>query len=205
MRFKMVFIGLCLFLLPSCSVLFIKMYGLKRVKSVDTKMIAKFERKYNIPREDSYKIDSAYIDFIQTIDTVEHKQEKKNHYQPLQALYYQNEKLISYQVNCYAGGFPNLKWERDSIFESFPPKQQAPLDTILSLQAHLKLLTPVSERETFSPENYDSVVIVYWNKLMGRQSKRFIKIVQKNLKLAGNKKVKLLYVNNDILYLNDGF
>ena len=205
MKKSFLFIVISLFLLPSCSLVFVKMYGFKRVKSVDDKMIAKFGSKYNIPPEDAYSIGTDYVEFIQTIDTTKFKQEKKNHYQPLQVLYYDTESnLISYHVNCYVGGFPNLEWNKSNSFDVFPPTKQAPLDSVLSLQTHLEFLKPLSNTQKTSIKNYDYVVIIYWNKLMGRQSKRFIKIIQKNLKLAVDKKIKVFYVNNDVLYLNDG-
>lgn len=157
---------------------------------------AKFEKKYNIPAESSYQLDTSYFSFVAGWDTL-FKQERKDHLQPLQALYY-NEKgeLISFHVNCYAGGFPNLKWNRNGVMESFPPGQQAPLDTLLSLQKQLEFLNPTS-RSQKEIKTTDYTVVVYWSAYMGRQSKRLIKQVQKNSNLLKGDHLQILYVNSD--------
>jgi hypothetical protein len=50
----------------------------------------------------------------------------KNHWQFLQAVYYDAAgRQQSFHINCYAGGFPNLHWERNGIMAQFPPSQQA--------------------------------------------------------------------------------
>ncbi len=116
-------------------------------------------------------------------------------------LYYDKTgQLESFQINCYAGGFPNLDWKRDSIFETFPPQEQAPIDSILPLDLQKKYFQPLSQTNSFSIEYYDYIVIVFWNRLMGRQSKRLIKYVQENIKLARNYKVKIIYVNTDNVF-----
>ena len=109
-----------------------------------------------------------------------------NHVQPLQALYFDRSgRLVSYHVNCYAGGFPNLKWNHDDAFSSFPPASVSPLDTLVSLQdllPHVK--TPAGETPTCQSSPVDYTVVVMWPVFMGRQSKRLIKTVKKNLESA---------------------
>lgn len=120
---------------------------------------------------------------------------------PLQALYYDNSgQLQAFQINCYAGGFPNFHWDRNGILATFPPQQQAPLDSIVPLDTQLKYLRLLSQTKKFSADSFDSIVIVYWNRFMGRQSKRLIRFVQDNSKLATEKKVKIIYVNNDNIF-----
>ena len=165
-------IMLAFFGLTSCTSIFTGIYGMKKMKNVDENTIARFAKKYNIPASDNYEIDTAYFSCLFSLDTTQFKQEIKNHYQPLQALYYDNSgELKSFQVNCYAGGFPNLKWDRNEIMTTFPPKQQAPIDSIVPLETHLKYLKPLSQTEKIRPVNYDYIVIVHWNRFMGRQSK----------------------------------
>ena len=178
------------------------LYGMKSIKEVGETTILKYGKKYNIPNQDSYRIDTAYFSFLFSIDTTRYKSQIKNHYQPLQALYYDNKgNLQSFQVNCYAGGFPNLQWDRDSIFSVFVPKQQAPLDSIVPLETQMKYLFPLSQTEKISVEEYDYIIVVYWNRFMGRQSKRLIKFVQENAKLSKDKKIKIIYANNDNLFV----
>ncbi len=190
-----------LFGLTSCTSIFTGLYGMKKTKTVDEKTIVRFTKRYNIPTSDSYELDTTYFSYLFSLDTTKFKSQIKNHYQPLQALYYDNSgHLKSFQVNCYAGGFPNLKWGRNEIMTTFPPKQQAPIDSIVPLETQLKYLNPLSQTSKISIDNYDYIVIVYWNRFMGRQSKRLIRFVQDNSKLETEKKVKIIYANTDNIF-----
>lgn len=190
-----------IFGLTNCTSIITGFYGMRKTKMVDEKTIARYNKIYNIPTEDSYELDTTYVSYLFSIDTTKYKSQIKNHYQPLQALYYDNTgHLKSFQVNCYAGGFPNLKWDRNEIMTTFPPKQQAPINSLVSLETHLKYLQPLSQVEKIQPDAYDYIVIVHWNRFMGRQSKRLIRFVQDNSKIETEKKVKIIYANNDNIF-----
>jgi len=187
--------------LTGCSKVFLGIYGMKSIDPVDEKTILKYGKKYNIPIQDSYELDTAYLSFLFSIDSTKYSSQIKNHYQPLQALYYDREgHLQSFHVNCYTGGFPNLKWDRNEMFSTFPPKQQAPLDSIVSLEKQIKYLQQLSQTEKYSGERFSYIVIVYWNRFMGRQSKRLIKFIQENEKLSLDENVKIIYANTDNLF-----
>lgn len=187
--------------LTSCSSIFKGFYGMKKTKTIDEKTIARYSKKYNIPTADSYELDTAYFSYLFLLDTAKYKSQIKNHSQPLQALYYNKlGNLKSFQVNCYAGGFPNLKWNRNEIMTTFPPRQQAPIDSIVSLEIQIKYLKPLSQTSKLSVDSYDYIVIVYWSRFMGRQSKRLIHFVQENSKLEKEKKVKIIYANTDNIF-----
>ncbi len=187
--------------LTSCSSIFTRLYGIKKIKPVDEKTIVRYAKKFNFRDVDSYELDTAYFSYLFSLDSTKYKTQIKNHYQPLQALYYDNSgHLISFQMNCYAGGFPNLKWDRNEILTTFPPKQQATIDSIVSLDKQIKYLKPLSQTSKFYVDNYDYIVIVYWNRFMGRQSKRLIHFVQENSKLEKEKKVKIIYANTDNIF-----
>lgn len=187
--------------LTSCTTILTSIYGIKNIEAVDEQTIFRYAEKYNIPSTDIYEVDTAYISHLFSLDTTQYEEEIKNHYQPLQALYYNNSgHLQSFQVNCFAGGFPNLKWNRNETMTTFPPKQQAPVDSILPLDAHLKYLNPLSKTGKIKINDYDYIVIVHWNRFMGRQSKRLIRFVQDNCKLSEEAKVKILYANTDNLF-----
>lgn len=189
-------------LFSSCSSVFTKIYGIKEVKYLNNEKINKYADKYNIPKECCFKLDTAFYTFLISFDTNLYKLQINNHYQPLQALYYNREGVLkSFQVNCYAGGFPNLNWNRNEIMASFPPKIQAPPDSLISLENLLKYAIPINEKSVLLNEKTDYTVIVFWNKFMGRQSKRLIKSVQQNAKLASEVSHKIIYINNDNLYL----
>lgn len=194
--FNLTFLGL-----SSCGSIFAGIYGMKKTKTVDEEIIFRYAEKYNIPVADNYELDTAYFSYLFSLDTARYSEQIKNHYQPLQALYYDNTgHLKSFQVNCYAGGFPNIKWDRNEIMTTFPPKKQAPIDSIVSLETQMKYLKPLSQTTQFKKDSYDYIVIVYWNRFMGRQSKRLIRFVQENGTLELVKKVKIIYVNTDNIF-----
>jgi hypothetical protein len=191
----------CLSILTSCSKTMLGLYGMKDTKAVDDNTILQYSKMYDIPLEDNYELDTSYSTYLFSLDTTYYKAQIKNHYQPLQALYFAKSKqLQSFQINCYAGGFPNLKWDRDEILTTFPPKQQAPVDNLLSLDTQLKFLRPLQQTSKLSVDDYDYIVIIYWNRFMGRQSKRLIHFIQDNSKLSADKKVKIIYANNDNIF-----
>jgi hypothetical protein len=184
--------------LASCSLILSSAYGIKGVKTIDEKTIILYGNKYDIPISNIYELDTSYYSFLRSEKTKNNSIRIKDHYQPLQALYFDSTGYAqSYQVNCWAGGFPNLNWDRDSILTTFPPKMQAPLDSLLTLDLQLSFLQPLSVTGSFSVQDYDWVVVVYWNRYMGRQSKRFVRVIQDNSELESKSKVKIIYVNND--------
>lgn len=69
------------------------------------------------------------------------------------------------------------------------------IDSIVSLETQLKYLKSLSQTSELSVDSYDYIVIVYWNRFMGRQSKRLIHFVQNNSNLEKEKKVKIIYAN----------
>jgi hypothetical protein len=187
--------------LTSCSSIIFGMYGMKKIKPVDEPTIEYYSEKYDIPSMDSYEIDSSYFTFLFALDSTKYTAQIKNHYQPLQVLYFDKTgQLKSFQTNCYAGGFPNLKWDRNERMRTFPPKQGAPVYSLLSFENQLNHLRPLSQTETISAESYDYIVVVYWNRFMGRQSKRLIRFVQERSKLVTEKNVKIIYANTDNLF-----
>jgi hypothetical protein len=187
----------CLFALTGCTAII----GINKPKRVKEGHILSLTEKYNVPPAACYELDTSYVTYLNSLDTAKYKRQIDNHYQPLQALYFNKSgQLKSFQINCYAGGFPNLKWDRDSILTTFPPRQQAPLDTLLSLERLLSFLKPTSRTISFNKDRYDYIVVVYWNEYMGRQSRRLIKFIQDNYSLSAGKSVKLVYANNDNMF-----
>lgn len=205
MKYLMFLMAIICCLCTSCSLAFIKSYGMKIPKELNEAQILGVADKYEVSPQDCYMLDTAYLTYLRSLDRVHYKQQIKNHCQPLQVLYYApTGHLNSFQINCYVGGFPNLKWEKYETFTTFPPKQQAPLDSILPLSTQLNFFIPLSTSTDLRPEAYDHIVVVFWNRWMGRQSKRLIALVQENLKLADEQKVRVLYVNMDNYFMYVG-
>ena len=193
-------ISICFFLLTSCSFIIKGVYGIKDPKPLPEKTILEAARSFAIPVEQCYELRKEYLTYLFSLDTAKHATAIHDHYQPLQALYYDSRgTLVSFHPNCYTGGFPNLKWNRAARFETFPPQSAAPIDTILPLATQLRFIAPLSSTSSAATAQYDVTVLIFWNKHMGRQSRRLVQTVQQNLQKVGNKKVKVLFVNNDNL------
>lgn len=195
---------LLLFAMPftGCVNIIMKVYGIKSPKQLNEQQVLKFASKYNIPKEDCYLLDTAYYGYLFSLDSTVNKLSVKNHYQPLQALYYnKNGDLVSFHPNCYAQGGINLNWNWDSAFNDFVPQTHAPLDSIMPLDKHLQFLSPLTDSYPLNHQEYDYFIIVQWSRLMHRQSKRLINVIQENVLLhKGNHSVKIIYVNNDNSY-----
>jgi hypothetical protein len=194
-----------LMVFSSCSQIIFGIYGMNKLKPLDEKTIVSYSEKYDIPSSDNYELDTSYFNYLFSLDSTKYTWQIKNHYQPLQALYYDTTgHLVSYQLNCYAGGFPNLKWDKQAKTITFPPNQQAPLDTILPIEKQITFLRSFPQAENIAIDGYDYIVVVYWSRYMGRQSKRLIHYVQERSKIATEKKVKILYVNTDNVFAKGG-
>ncbi len=214
MRIQSCFYIICLLvIISSCSPI-LGLYGVRNPKEISKKKIINYSRRLDIPIHAICELDTSYFSFLSSLklkindsiitDTLKKKELKKhvqNHYQPLQALYFNNKgKLESFQINCYAGGFPNLIWDRDSILTTFPPKLQAPLDSILSDSFLNSFLKPISNAADVKLGDYDYLVYIFYSKFMGRQNKRFINYIQKNIELSYKKQVRVVYINMDNAY-----
>jgi hypothetical protein len=177
----------------SCSAL----YGIKPQKKVDQSKINTFYSQLTLKNFQSAVVDSTFITSVKNVLKNDSAQ-INYHLQPLQAFYFDSkDSLISYHVNCNAGGFPNLQWNRGNVFDVFPPITQTKptqLFGLNSIKSAAKLDKPIVETK---PEY---TVVVFWDLMLERQSKRLIDEIEKNLMLT-NKKTDLILINNDGLYL----
>lgn len=170
------------------------LYGIKQQEKFDEDKINTFYNRLNTSIFQKATADSNYITAISIL--LKHDSAYQYyHLQPLQVLYY-NEigDMISYHVNCNAGGFPKLNWNRNGLFEAFPPKTQTKPNHIVTqnfLENNLALP---------SKKGADYTVFVFWNLLLEKQSRLLLGQVEKNLKLT-DKKVNVVLVNNDKWYL----
>ena len=179
-------------------------------KNLSEADLENFRKEFNLPKEKTFRLDTNYIQYLFSLDTAKYGTEIQNHYQPLQASYYDNTgTLISFHTNCYASaGIPDdsdFNWNHQNAFASFVPKTVAPVDSILPLNKQLSFIKTFEYKpiDTTGFAAFDYTVIVYWSKhyLGVKNSKSLIKIVSDNTALAGNKKVNVIYVNSEnILY-----
>lgn len=201
--------------LTSCSPI-LGLYGVHNPHHLNDKKIIRTAKRLHVKETQLYQLDTSYYTALKAFDTVycdslsalaiqEAKQKIKkhinNHIQPLQAMYFdETGQLVSFQINCYAGGFPNLMWNRDSIMAYFPPKKQAPIDSLVSQVMLSKYLLSFPASEKLVPINKEFKVYVFWSKFMGRQNRRFLRYIQNNAALRQYLKVKYLFINTDNFY-----
>jgi len=167
--------------------------------------IDKIRQEFNLPKDQTFVLDTTYFGYLFTLDTSRYSDEIKNHYQPLQAAYYDNKgQLVSFHINCYASiGVADglaLNWNQSNAFDSFLPHSVAPLDSILPLNKALLFIKTIDNNpiDTIGFSANDYTVLVFWNKtLLKQDALNLITTVNDNMRKATGKKVKILYVNND--------
>jgi hypothetical protein len=81
-----------LFSLQSCSPIFNGIYGFKKLKTLTEDEIIKTAVKFNIPLENCLVLDTNYKSLLKSFDTLTQAEAVKNHYQPLQMLYFNKDK-----------------------------------------------------------------------------------------------------------------
>lgn len=187
--------------LTGCTTVAESVYGMRQLNAVDYMQVQEYAQAYGVgvaPGK-SFALDVSYYEFLKR-QPLALQEVAKNHAQPLQLLYYNRAgQLISYHVNCYAGGFPNLDWNPNNQLAVFPPVSQAPTDSLLSFTQLAPFLRTVSGSRVQAMESLaDYTVVVFWSHRMGRQSRRLLAAAQKNLERApAGQKTYIMYVNND--------
>lgn len=187
----------------SCSNMLLKMYGIKEAEPMSVQEVITLAKEYSLPVGDIYMLDSNYKSFIygesssnnivtSATDICITDDLKFSLNQPAQyMLFDSSKKLIAHTVNCNAGGFPNLKWNRNGNFDVFPPHSIKKVDSSFSLTRIEEYFVPIQSSQVGNTYKY--YCVVYWNKFMGRQSKYLLELAERSSK----KNVKMMYVNVD--------
>lgn len=171
--------------LYSCKLI----YGIKENVPLSQKEIKESANHFEIIN--TYSIDSSYNSFLSAIPN---HRVAKDHLQPLQALYYNKEgKIIASFINCNAGGFPNLKWNKNGNLSTFPPHPMEVEDDI-SLNS---LLTGCKIQVPKNNALKDYTIVIFWNMFMNRQTRIFLNSIRKNLSKAKDLSLNIIYINND--------
>lgn len=162
-------------------------------------------QEFGLPKERTFMLDTIYMHYLFSLDTSKYTDQIKNHYQPIQATYYNKAgQLVSFHINCYAGvGVEDkdyLNWNQQNAFAEFVPKTVAPIDSLLPLSKHLQFLKNFDNTDIdttdFSAYNY--TVIIHWGKKWRpNDCKNLFDIIKRNAGIARDEKVNILYVNND--------
>ena len=189
-------------LFSSCSALMYKIMGVKQPNDYDLEEITAYSSKFGIPDSDSYLLETTYLSDILQFwknDTLL----RNNLMQPLQIRFYQKtDTLLSLHLNCTAGGFPNLKWNKHGQLDTIPPRYSVIIDTCLLFSKDWKYLIPTSnDCHSFDYyNNADYNIILFWSVFMNRQSKILIREIQNYQKRFPDKKMNVIYVNTDKIF-----
>ena len=198
-------ITICLLLgllFSSCSALMFSLMGIKQPAECNMEEIIAYSNKFGIPNNSSYYLDTTYLyDLLHSgkNDTTLYN----NLMQPLQIRFYQKTNtLLSLHLNCTAGGFPNLKWNKRGQLDTIPPRYSVSIDTCLLFSKDLKYLIPIGNNHNpdkdYTTADYN--IILFWSVFMNRQSKILIREIQNYQKRFPDKKISILYVNTDNVY-----
>jgi hypothetical protein len=186
--------------LSSCTPLVLRTMGMKKPHVPTDEEFYRFGEKWNMSIYFQQTLLPSFVDEIEKIDSV-HPKLAQDLLQPIQAMYFDSSgKLISYHINCYAGGYPNLNWNRFGNFDVFPAKTNAPCDSLVTLSWLLPFLKPV-EYPCVKIKDLDYTVVVFWSRFTGRQSRHLVEFIQKNIKLASKEtRIQIMYVNTDEVF-----
>lgn len=81
-------------------------------------------QEFRLPKDRTFMLDTNYIRYLFSLSKSKYNYQIKNHYQPVQATYYNKSgQLVSFHVNCSAGAGvadgEDLNWNQQNAFDSF--------------------------------------------------------------------------------------
>lgn len=183
-----------LLIVASCQYLARKAYGIKKYKDYSKSDYQKFTKGY-----DNWSL--SYIDSANFIEVYDNNTFTPGSvhfpYQPLQVkIYNSTDRLKFWVVNCIAGGFPNFTWDRIGNFSSFPFKPR--LESLADSIDHIDHGQYVTDQPP--SDNVDYTVDVYISIMIGRQSKRLLRMVDNALTEADKHyKIRKRIIPSDVL------
>lgn len=177
--------------LSGCGML----YGYRSIKTFDEKVCRKFISEID---DTALTIQPLVSDFstFRSYRTICEDSLWQHFYsgQPVQILYFMNDSLRSYHVNCLAKGmFSNLNWNIENRFDCFPPASALKppyivLDSVLGLYG-------IDQKDK-------CVVIVFWTTMFYKVSKSAVETVKSNIhKFGKNQDIIVYLINTDKYYL----
>lgn len=197
---KYIIITFLIITLSSCSILFKNIFGFKTIKEIKSEDYQKFvdecyEEDINMSFITSDSLSSEKISaFGLSYDY------KKLLKQPMQAMLFNQDALVFFVANCLVPPkLPNLNWNHQEKFESFPPKNTINIDSFNITRQDL------SSTITFPTKKYKYLYVVNWNLMSNRQAKLLIEEVKENITKFSIKDSTLLILNNtDDFFLKSG-
>jgi hypothetical protein len=187
----------------SCSAVMGKIYGIRNIDQLNTDTILNaINKNETLRNHENYFVDSTYLKGVYS-KLSDDTNYAVHLYQPIQAMYFDTMgQLVSYHINCNAGGFPNLKWNRHNAFNIYPPVTQTPCSDKITYSLIGPYLNGLTGEGIVSTKR--EKVVIFWSTMMYKQSESLIALVMQNLKATGKESsVEVQFVNTDCLYKNE--
>lgn len=186
-------------------------YGIKQPRFLNRDEVREMSEKLRIDTAHSYILNKNYFNQLEGRDTLSSRRVVKcspmisKYEQPLQLLYFDSKgELISFHNNCYAGGFPKLKWNNDHQFDRFIPKTTIPItDSAVNLSILISHLDPLYSQSFVAQKK--TIVVIFWSGFMLKQSKELILVARNNLMLDEKHSAEIIYVNTDNCFIDEKY
>lgn len=211
MRVAFIIILVMLTCCYGCTKFLMSAYGVKNPRLLNEDEISLRAKELHISDENSFILDKKYFYALEKKDTSEPLFGNKcspmisKYLQPLQVMYFdESGRLLSFHNNCYAQGFPKLKWNTRDQFNSFIPVTTIPItDSVLNMELLLTYLRPINDKGIYQKAKW--TVIVFWCDFMLKQSKELIRVARENLIKDNSKTARIYFVNVDNCYVDDKY
>ena len=225
MKRKVRFIFYIFLIISSCSPITKSILGVKEIKPISDDELIYYSKKNKISNEASYSIDTTMFcsSFANNKELINNENALQDIIQPLQIRMFKYNELIFFHANCYADGGLKLNWNKYNSFNSYPPSDSLKIEvsgkkyktifnsirnyqlknnqSIITLESSLETLNPIF-KQNFNSEN-EFVIMVYWSIFLNKQSKKLIQYITKYTHQHKDKKITLIFVNTDNVYLLD--
>ena len=199
--------GICCLLISGCSPIAVGLYGIHPFKDATQARADRLAKRMAIKDQEYLVLSHRYKDRLQVVQdtfTKEKMRTWKGMHQPLQLRYYGKDGRLEWIVpNCDVGGFPNLRWERFGLPDTLRvyPYSRAYADSVWHVSDDFNYMTGRLSGQV--PEmglQVDGYLLVYWSYLMGRQSVRLARNINKWREHQG-RRIEVRFVNVDSLMM----
>lgn len=168
--------------------------GFRNQKTLSKEKIVKLSKRFKVPVNNLFMVEPSFYNEIVKNKNLS-KKDKQNLEQPNQILVFDKDKNnVTNLIDCNIGGFPILKWNRFKGMDSIPIKQGFFYTTPVFLSKneldHISI--KVTDESHFeSTQNPSYFYYILWSRVLFRNSKKMIKQVNKNLKIAKSNNIPM--------------
>jgi hypothetical protein len=167
----------------ACSII----TGVKQPEMIDTKTYHEKKQQWNIAEENCMVLKTNWID---TLRAKKYKPNFSPGFRPLQFQCYDKEgKLISQYSSC-EGSLEKLE-----LFDSYPPKNYHPFDTLFLVKEKEKYLADDLKTNPNFNTDYDLLILVYWSSWMGKPSRKLVEKILNYRTTHAKHNIQLYFVN----------